>query len=76
MGYPSCSNSSGLDFETTKEYVKYLELRIEYQTMKESMEKIRKQLKTETPAKEAEGEGNLLLWFPGTWTSLVREAVI
>ena len=51
-----------LDFETIEEYVKYLELRVEYQTMKENMEKIRRQLKRgdspkEALAEEAEGEG-------------------
>ena len=50
------------DFETVEEYVKYLELRVEYQTMKESIEKIRRQLKSgdppkETPVEEAEKRG-------------------
>ena len=48
------------DFETVEEYIKYLELRVEYQTMKESIEKIRKQLKSgdqkETRVEEAEGD--------------------
>ena len=55
-----------LDFKTIEEYVEYLELKVEYQTMKDRTEKIRRQLKkgdpptktvetfAETPAEEIE----------------------
>ena len=50
-----------IDFATMEEYINYLELKVEYQSMKQKMEKIKAKLKgtTQTDENPAEETGQV-----------------